>query len=168
MQRYVWILCNGCCLLIWTIHQSQQHCYQLLESGLPNSPRTFLFRVALFALKCKSLPLGSFFFVAWRHYILPQLHALWLHFAHIAFLPRFLIWRGWGPCLTRQEVLNEAVILHFPYTKISDLSVGGEQCGCHYKPKDAEACFMNTFDHHVRFSRRIVLGNHYQASYASL
>ena len=76
-------------------------------------------------------------------------------------------WRGWGSCLTRQEVLNEAVILHFPYTKISDLSVGGEQCGCHYKPKDAEACFMNAFDHHVRFSRRILLGNHSQVPHAS-
>lgn len=50
---------------------------------------------------------------------------------------------------SRKDTMEEATILHYPYTKLSDLTSLGEHCGCHYAPIHASECFMNLFDRYV-------------------
>lgn len=61
--------------------------------------------------------------------------------------------------------LREAAILHYTYSKFSDLTSRRDRCGCKPTKEDVKRCFMLDFDRAVRkilicFVNCIVLSHH--------
>lgn len=48
--------------------------------------------------------------------------------------------------------LEEAAVLHYTYTKFSDLTSRRDRCGCKPTRDDVKRCFMLEFDRAVSFS----------------
>lgn len=49
----------------------------------------------------------------------------------------------------REVKLDEAAVLHFTYTKFSDLTSRRDRCGCKPTKDDVKRCFMLEFDRAV-------------------
>ena len=48
--------------------------------------------------------------------------------------------------------LEEAAVLHYTYTKFSDLTSRRDRCGCKPTKEDVKRCFMLDFDRSVSYS----------------
>jgi len=51
--------------------------------------------------------------------------------------------------------LEEAAVLHYTYTKFSDLTSRRDRCGCKPTKEDVKRCFMLDFDRSVSYSCRL-------------
>jgi len=52
--------------------------------------------------------------------------------------------------ITNSEIkLEEAAVLHYTYTKFSDLTSRRDRCGCKPTKEDVKRCFMLDFDRAV-------------------
>lgn len=49
--------------------------------------------------------------------------------------------------------LEEVAVLHYTYTKFSDLTSRRDRCGCKPTKDDVKRCFMLDFDRQVSFYR---------------
>lgn len=55
----------------------------------------------------------------------------------------------------REIKLEEAAVLHYTYTKFSDLTSRRDRCGCKPTKEDVKRCFMLDFDRSVSYSCRL-------------
>ena len=61
----------------------------------------------------------------------------------------FVIWHWFHLCCDSIKELDEAAILHYTYSKFSDLTSRRDRCGCKPTKKDVKRCFMLDFDRAV-------------------
>lgn len=54
-----------------------------------------------------------------------------------------------SPFYHREIKLEEAAVLHYTYTKFSDLTSRRDRCGCKPTKDDVQRCFMLEFDRAV-------------------
>lgn len=52
----------------------------------------------------------------------------------------------------REIKLEEAAVLHYTYSKFSDLTSRRDRCGCKPTKEDVKRCFMLEFDRSVSYS----------------
>lgn len=57
----------------------------------------------------------------------------------------------------RELKMEEAAVLHYTYSKFSDLTSRRDRCGCKPTKEDVKKCFMLEFDRSVSYTVHLII-----------